>query len=232
LLADAGANVFMPDRRGSGLNTIARGDTPNMQRWLDDLDEHAAWVRREFGAQRVDVVGVSWGGKLAMAWADAHPQSVGRVLLIAPGVFPRVRVSLLRKLQVGASLLTDSTHRYPIPLNDARLFTMNPAGRAFIDGDRAKLSDATARFFYCSTKLDAALARIATRGFRSRVDLVLAGNDRIIRNDLTRNWIERIAYSERNFGIHEFAAASHTLEFESSIASFESFLRGWIKTDD
>lgn len=226
-LAAAGMNVFMPDRRGSGLNSAARGDTPGMQRWLDDLDEHVAWMQRELGVDRIDILGVSWGGKLAMAWANAHADTVDRVLLIAPGIFPRVRISLLRKLQVGASLLTNAEQRYAIPLNDARLFTNNPAGRAFIDGDVAKLTEATARFFYYSTKLDALLARIAARSFRPRADLVLAGEDKIIRNDLTAAWIETISSSGQNHGIHEFPSASHTVEFETSIDAYERYLQGW-----
>ena len=94
LLADGENPVLMPDRRGSGLNQAARGDVPCFRRWLEDLDELSAWARSEFGIERFDVVGVSWGGKLAAAWALERPELVSRLLLIAPGLFPAVGVGL------------------------------------------------------------------------------------------------------------------------------------------
>lgn len=228
LLAETGTTVLLPDRRGSGLNHAARGDTPGMQRWLDDVTEHVDWLMAQTGARRIEIVAVSWGGKLAMAWAQRHPERVSRVLLIAPGLFPRVTISLLRKARIGLSLLGEPTQRYPIPLNDARLFTTNPDARAFIDADPLKLTDATARFFYHSAKLDVEIARIGHHEFTPRVDLVLAGDDKIIRNDATRTWLTEI--SAGNFGIREFTAASHTLEFESCPTEFDDYLRNWGKS--
>src|SRR5262245_32114866 len=63
ILAQDGSPVIVPDRRGSGLNREARGDTPSIERWLDDVDEIATWVEREFDITKLRIVGVSWGGK-------------------------------------------------------------------------------------------------------------------------------------------------------------------------
>src|SRR5438093_9066130 len=38
-LRDAGYAVWFLDRRGSGMNTVARGDTPSYGRLLDDVAE-------------------------------------------------------------------------------------------------------------------------------------------------------------------------------------------------
>ncbi|MBL8879361.1 MAG: alpha/beta fold hydrolase [Phycisphaerales bacterium] len=225
LLARDGASVLMPDRRGSGLNETARGDTPGLDRWLEDLTEHVAWLRRESGAARIDLVAVSWGGKPATIWAARNAHLVSRMLLIAPGIFPRVTISLISKARIGLALLGDPQRRYPIPLNDARLFTENPVAQGWVDADPLKLTDATARFFYHSARLDVALSRVADESVMARVDLALAGRDKIIRNDATVAWISRI--SRGDFGIREFAEASHTLEFESQPDEFESFLVKW-----
>jgi len=224
-VARAGGPVLLADRRGSGLNAAARGDTPAAERWLEDLDELADWAGREWGVQRCAVVGVSWGGKLALAWALRRPGRAGRLLLIAPGVFAAVDVGLLARLRIGAALLTCPRREFPIPLDDPALFTDNPDGRAFIAADPLKLTRATARFLYESARLDRLLRRAAPRSLQTDTTLVLAGRDRIIRNAPTTAWLRRVAAQAPR--VHEFPDAAHTLEFESDVASFGDVLRHW-----
>ena len=224
LLAQTGNPVLLPDRRGSGLNRQNRGDTPSAQRWLADIDELAAWLETRYGIERFSVVGVSWGGKLAIAWALRNNERVERLLLVAPGVFPAVDLGIIGRLRVGWSLLFGGRRRFPIPLDDPRLFTDNPAGQAFINDDPLKLTHATARFLYQSSKLDRQLAKAATGSLRVPVALALAARDRIIRNSLTEQWLRRLA--AQPVAVRVFPAA-HTLEFEESVATFEGFIRQW-----
>lgn len=224
-LAEAGHVVLLPDRRGSGLNSAARGDTPAAQRWLDDLDELAAWAQAELGVSRLGVVGVSWGGKTAVAWALRRPELVGRVLLIAPGLFPRVDVGLAGRLRIGVSLLTRPQREVPIPLDDPALFTDNPVARAFIADDSLKLTQATARFFYESSRLDRKLVRAARGALQAETTLILAGRDQIIRNAATVRWLKHLA--ARSPQIHTFPEAAHTLEFEADVGPFEHVLVQW-----
>lgn len=225
LLAKTGGAVILPDRRGSGLNPEARGDTPAAERWLADLDELADWTAREFGVPRLDVVGVSWGGKLAAAWAVRRPQFVTRLLLIAPGISPIVDLPLRVKFRVAVSLLFGPEQRYDIPLNDPALFTDDAAGRRFIADDPLKLTRVSARFLYCSRALDRALHRAPARSFTVPIALVLAGRDRIICNERTEAWVRRVA-SEPPV-IVQFTEAAHTLEFEAEAAAFADWLSGW-----
>lgn len=228
LLASGGAPVLLPDRRGSGLNAAARGDTPAAQRWLDDLDELADWAATEFGVRRCAVVGVSWGGKLALAWALQRPQRVSRLLLIAPGLFPAVDVTLLTRLRIGLALLTAPRRPFGIPLDDPALFTDSPEGRAFIAGDPLKLTQATARFFYESARLDRQLARTPAGTLQPPVRLLLAGRDRIICNESTVAWLRRIAIQRPE--IHSDPDAAHTLEFELERTTLEEQLTLWLRT--
>ncbi len=227
-LAQAGVPVLLADRRGSGLNGAARGDAPAAERWLDDLDELADWAGREWQVQRFAVVGVSWGGKLAVAWALRRPERVARLLLIAPGLFPAVDVGLRVRLRIGAALLTHPEREFPIPLNDPALFTDDPAGRAFIAADPLKLTRATARFLYESARLDRALRRAAPRSLQTDTTLVLAGRDRIIRNARTTTWLRQVVVQP--ITVHDFPAAAHTLEFESDLVGFGEVLRRWAQT--
>jgi acylglycerol lipase len=227
-LAEGGQVVLLPDRRGSGLNQAARGDTPASQRWLDDLDELSDWARNKFGVERFGVVGVSWGGKTAVAWALRRPEHVARVLLIAPGLFPQVDVGLAGRLRIGMSLMRHPQREFPIPLDDPALFTDDPAGRAFIANDPLKLTHATARFFYESSRLDRMLVRAERGSLQAETTLILAGRERIIRNAPTVKWLERLA--ARPPRIHTLPSAAHTLEFEADVEPFDRLLQQWAST--
>ena len=225
LLAEQGCAVILPDRRGSGLNDAARGDVPSVERWLSDIDELAAWGQREFSAARVDLVGVSWGAKLALAWALRHKDGPRRLLLVGPGLFPAVDVGLWTRARIGLSLLAGGDRTYAIPLDDPNLFTDNPAGQDFIAGDRLKLTRATARFFWHSRRLDQRLLRAPDRALRDKTTLVLAERDRIIRNRPTEARIRRVMAEQLQ--VVTFPEAFHTLEFSADPAGFREVVAGW-----
>lgn len=226
LLAKQGCVVILPDRRGSGLNSVARGDTPSAERWLADVDELAAWAQDELGVGRFDLVGVSWGGKLALAWALQNAAQVRRLLLIGPGLFPAVDISARTRLQVGLSLLAGGGRMFAIPLDDPALFTDNPVGREFIASDPLKLTQATARFFWASRRLDRRLLRTPAGALEAPTTLVLAGRDQIIRNRPTKAWIERV--TDGNAQVATFAKSAHTLEFSADRAPLSDLIGAWV----
>jgi len=226
LLAASGHLVLLPDRRGSGLNDAARGDTPAARRWLDDLDDLAAWAAHEFGVRRFGVVGVSWGGKVAVAWTLRRAERVERLLLIAPGLFPAVDIGFGTKLRVAMCVLARRSTRFEVPLNDPALFTDNPAGRQFIACDPLKLESVTARFLYRSRQLDRPLQRDPRGALQPPLTLFLAERDRIIRNDATQAWARRVAGPTAPIAM--FPGAAHTLEFEPDPLLFAERLRHWV----
>jgi alpha-beta hydrolase superfamily lysophospholipase len=171
------------------------------------------------------VVAVSWGAKLAIAWAMQRPQWVSHLLLAAPGLFPQVDVSITTKVQIGLACAMRPAAMFPIPLNDPALFTENPAGRRFIRDDSLKLTQATARFLKCSRDLDVLLGRTKSATLSAQTALFLAEGDRIIRNDRTEAWVTRVSAAAPR--VTRFPAASHTLEFEYDIGPFEAAVRAW-----
>src|SRR5262245_17819351 len=228
VLAASGAAVVLPDRRGSGLNTAARGDIPTLERWNQDVDELAEWALREFSAKRLGIVGVSWGGKTAVSLAVRRPEIVSNLLLVTPGIFPAVDVGLGGRLAIAKSLLTGGSAEHPIPLGDAALFTDNPAGRAYIVQDSLKLERATARFLYHSAKFDKRLRRLRPGALGVPTILALSEYDQIIRNRPTLNWVERVCGTDMNTVLFERQA--HTLEFADDAQSYRKLLEGWIAT--
>jgi alpha-beta hydrolase superfamily lysophospholipase len=226
-LAEAGFDVLLADRRGSGLNQQKRGDVDDFQRWLDDQIELVDLLRDKTGEKRVHLMGVSWGGKLVMGLAKRVPEKIASLTLIAPGIFPAVDVSAWEKVQIGLAAAVRSKKTFPIPLNEPELFTENPVRQAFIRDDELKLPRVTGNFLYQSRRLDFFVRQMPCR-LTIPMKLFLAGREKIIDNQATLNYFRGL----RSGGVKEWAyypQASHTLEFEADNRNFLSDLREWME---
>jgi alpha-beta hydrolase superfamily lysophospholipase len=226
-LAEQGVAVYQVERRGSGTDRLhERGHVDRAETWLEDVAAAAEWARRETGAASVHLVGVSWGGKLALACAAHRPDLYRSLLLAAPGLCPRVDPTLAVKVRVARCLLVGRPlTRFPIPLGDPRLFTENPERLRFIAGDPLSLHEVTARFMYESRRLDG-LARQAARAVRLPLFLALAEKDRIIDNAATRTLVEAMPAPRRR--VRLYPGACHTLEFEPDPQAYLCDLAAWI----
>lgn len=224
VLASCGRCVILPDRRGSGLNEAGRGDVSAARVWLDDAQD--ALAATGFGQSAVDLVAVSWGARPALAWALREPERVRRVLLIAPGIFPRVDVGFATRARIGWSLLTSPRRMFDIPLADPALFTDSRAGQEFIAADALALRRATARFLYFSDRLGARLRRLCQRVLRWPIAVMQARHDRIIDNPATTAWLSRVAVRPE---VAWFPNHAHTIEFSDDREFYESELRAWAR---
>ena len=187
LAADAlrlqGFDVYCLDRRGSGLNRENRGFpsgyVDDYATLLADISAFIAPLRQRY--QRVFLVGLSWGGKLALSYGLAHPQDVDGLVLITPGLRAKVDVSFTNKLKIALLSPLNPGARVPVPIQP-EMFTTTPLYLDYIRGDPLRLTSATVRFFWQSHRLDKYVdSNIA--GNRLPVQLFLAGKDTIIDND-------------------------------------------------
>jgi len=226
-LAEAGVAVYQVERRGSGIDRAhERGHVDRAETWLDDVAAAAELARAETAVGAVHLVGVSWGGKLALACAAHRPALYRSLILAAPGIVPLVDVTLATKLRVGQSLLVGrSRRRFPIPLADPHLFTENPDRVRYVAEDPLSLREVTARFLFESGRLDR-LARRAAASVRLPTFLALAECDRIIHNAATRALVEAMPAVRRR--IVTYAGAHHTLEFEPSPEAYFRDLVSWV----
>lgn len=217
--AQAGYEVVFLDRRGSGRNEQNRGDTPSFRRLLLDLAELLQAERNP--GQRTYLLAISWGGKLAVALERYRPGLTDGLLLVTPGLCPRITPRFQDKLRILWSRLTGPTRLFPIPLDDPDLFTGDPTWQAFIRADPLSLHQATARFLVESARLDAYL-RWCPRAVKVPVLLLLAGQDRIIDNDRTREYVGRFGTEEQT--VLEYPTSHHTLEFEAPAEQTPAFV--------
>ncbi len=156
------------------------------------------------------LLGISWGGKPAVALQRRHPGLVDALALLCPGFRSRVGPSLRQRLGILWTRIRQPDRLLPIPLADPELFTATPRWLEFLRNDPLALHQATARFLVESARLDGYL-RFAVRQVRVPVLLQLAGRDRIIDNAGTRKFAARFPTV---LEIHEYPDAHHTLEFE------------------
>ena len=134
-LARVGFDVHVYDMVGTGRSSRLvdpRGYT--LERDVADLEE----IRRKIGAKEVILIGHSYGGTLAAAYAASHPERVARMVLSFPGdpsptaggASMLFRLTTKEKLGVYALLLP------PRPLLAYSLLQVNPeAAHSFAEDE-------------------------------------------------------------------------------------------------
>ncbi len=228
-IAEAGLAVLLPDRRGSGRNEVDRGHVPSARRLFRDASDCLDELHVRTGFSRFHVVGVSWGGKLALALMRYLPTRITSLTLVAPGLFPRVDLPLAQKIRVGLSSIMARRALFPIPLDEASLFTGNPARRQFIENDSLRLRRVTASFLLASWRLDRCARAAARRRRDCPLRVFLAGQDRIIDSERTKAFVRRLRWAARE--ITEYQHAHHTLEFEPDPEPYLADLVDWLITN-
>lgn len=220
-LAEAGYIVSYLDRRGSGMNWKQRGDAPSYRRLLDDVREFIAADGLEVP---VTLIATSWAGKLGVLLAAEAKPVMDRLVLVAPGLFPQVKPPFKVRLGVAVAKFSQPGKLFPIPLDDAELFTYEPHWQYFLRSDPLSIHHASARLLVESFWLDKAVGRVQRLAAIPTL-LLLAGKDRIIRNDVTRSWLQQVSPESM---VLEFPEAHHTLEFERDTVWLEQLV-GWLQ---
>ena len=224
-LAESGFEVFFLDRRGSGLNTAHRGDAPSFRRLLDDVAEFVQNLRTERGYLPIVLCGISWGGKLAAGIPYRKPGLVDGLVLLCPGLVPKVAPPFASRMRIAIARLLRPWKFFPIPLNEPDLFTASVEWQKFIAEEPHGLRQATARFLFGSFSLDIYLKRAAKR-VNVPTLLMLGERDRIISNPETRRYAGRF---DTATSIIDYPGAHHTLEFEAESHPWLGDLIGWIE---
>ncbi len=108
-LADAGHTVYQVTRRGSGDNTEKRGHAPGVGSLYSDINICICQILIRENVKKVHLVGVSWGGKLAAAYASkkgACRKRIASITLLAPGIASQVDAPLATMLGVALCMLS------------------------------------------------------------------------------------------------------------------------------
>jgi alpha-beta hydrolase superfamily lysophospholipase len=216
--------IHFLDRRGSGLNAADRGDVDGMWTWLDDVEGYLDGL--PVGLPRI-LLGISWGGKLAVAVARHRPQSIDGLALLCPGLFAKKGANRLQRLALAlAGRLGLQACRVSVPLADPALFAFSPYWQAYVQNDPFTLRKVTVRLALA----DLELSRFATETaeqISAATLLMLAGRDCIIDNRRVGAFVERIGSSDTK--VITYRDAPHTLEFQDDPATYLEDLCQWAR---
>jgi alpha-beta hydrolase superfamily lysophospholipase len=221
-LAQAGCEVHFLDRRGSGLNLAARGDVPDYRTWLTDVEAYLDALPKD--APKL-LLGISWGGKFVPALAAQRPDLIAGAGMICPGLYARQQPNVVQRLALQtANAMRLQSQQIAIPLKDPALFTDSPAWQDYIARDPLTLRRVTVRFALEDRRLTL-LARDAAERIHVPVLLMLAGRERIVDNERTRAFFERMASANKS--LIEYPDAGHTFEFDRCAPDYLRDLRDW-----
>ncbi len=84
--ADAGYFVVFYDQRGSGLSQRHNAEVFTVQMFIDDLNAVIEYYRAD-PAQKIVLVGHSWGAMLAAGYVNRYPEKIAGLILTEPGGF-------------------------------------------------------------------------------------------------------------------------------------------------
>lgn len=242
--AHQGWLILAPDRRGSGLNSTHRGDVQHADRWLFDI---SAWInlarslttgslRQSFHDRSVKLfqpqivlAGLSWGGRLAAAYASLWPEKISACMLLYPGICPRIEPNRLQKLLLKFVQSTSMGRKLKeIPGLEPERFTRNISAQEFIARDSLALREATLRFFWHHHQL----GPLALQGLshpQRPVFLALAGQDQIIDSHRTQALFQKeLQHSPLPHELRWYAEAAHTIEFEPCHTLFLEQSTNWL----
>jgi alpha-beta hydrolase superfamily lysophospholipase len=222
-LNSVGFEVHFLDRRGSGVNLDGRGDVDRYETWIDDVAQYLEQIGK---SRPVVLCGISWGGRLATAFARQHPGMIDGLALLCPGLYSHFEPRMLQRLTLAGPLPKRVKSRHvKIPLIHAPLFTDTPRWREYIAHDPLTLRQVTVRFAQADRRL-LKLARQSAPFVRAPTLLMLGGRDRIVANLPTRAFLKRSAAVHKT--LIEYPNGAHTLEFEADPERYFSDLADWI----
>lgn len=202
---EAGFRVVGADRRGTGANTVARGDAPDADTVVDDAVRIIAVERLE--DRPLVLFAWCWGSVLALNVVAKI--DVDGLVLVTPGLFPTAEVSKNAKdADAEAAGAAEDVACVAAPITD-EMFTTGPHLDDFIRQDEHRLRTITPRFAKIIRRL-AMLAAARLRKLEVPVLAVLATNDAATDNTKARAALEKLA----NVRIVELESA-HGMQFDA-----------------
>ncbi len=227
-LCGRGFSVYCMDRRGSGLNQddagFVSGHIDSADILLDDVDGFIQHLRKRH--ESVFIIGLSWGGKLALAHAVSRLNSPDALILITPGLVAQVSLPLSIRLNILASAFARPTRKFPIPITPD-MFTHDPFFQERIKQDPLRLRYVSARFYLESLRLDRQLRRCIGI-LKTPVMSVFAQEDIIIDNEKSCELLNQALGADRHIICYEDQL--HSIQFDAPVRLVEDIIK-WLQEE-
>ncbi|MCB1196024.1 alpha/beta fold hydrolase [bacterium] len=225
--AQRGYRVIFIDRRGSGLNTVKRGDTPSWQILIRDVESVIGYFNTPLP---ITLLAISWGAKLAVLIAHCPYPWLSKIVLLTPAICARVGYSKQEKIQIARAVFSRrAEHMFPVPIPGPSYFTHTKKWQDYIAADPNTLTTCTARFLYETNHINRLIH--APHPIQYPAFMLLAGDDKIVDNGRMRAYFSRYFSSPYNH-CKMYEGCAHTLEFDNAELRFVDDIIGWIEFPD
>jgi 2-dehydropantoate 2-reductase len=210
LLAAGGVDVWALDRRGAGLSAEAGPFVGSFETYWHDYRDLAIELRRDY--ERVHLVALSWGGRLAVLLAGRDPDFFDTVAFLTPGFRPKVGYSLKEKWRIHQASWRRPQELFDLPI-DPEMFTEKAEALEYIRNDPLRTRRVPARFLRDMPALGKLVWKLAPR-VTSPAAMYLAEKESIIDARYARKVMRRLRVRPERKRVRTFHAAKHALVFE------------------
>lgn len=209
-LAAQGLSTLAFDRSGWGRSGGPRGVLSSLATALAEVD--AARRRLATTHRRVHLVGLSWGGLLAVGAREANLDAWSSVTLISPALFPRRRPRPRVVWDIVKALIVGRAERLsPLPIAPED-FAFAPPLVERVRADALRTLTASAGFWAATVILLGRARRTFHRCPTPPTQVLLAEHDPLIDTDRTRQLAE-----SRGAAVSTFAGTRHSLVLEDPV---------------
>ena len=223
-LAANNFTIYGIDRRGSGMNTDSRGDIENYNTFFDDIEDAVNFVKSQHPGEQVYLMGICWGGLLAVNYVSDRRPAVNGLILLSPAIYRKIDFSFCKTQVAKICQKINPAMRFNIPIKD-EMFTDNLKYKEFIGNDSMRLRTLTVRFFSQIVKMEKDFSEK-----NHKIDLpvlvLLAGHDDIVDNEKVKEWFSRITSTDKD--LREFPDFYHVMPFENEKSSLANYISDWI----
>ncbi len=192
-LAARGLGAVAYDRCGWGASDGERGRLDAPQQALAELALVRAAV---FGDRGPHLVGLSWGGLLALAARLASPGAFASLTLLVPAIFPRRRVAASAKVKAALAgipaLRTLLPLKVKLPIED-RDFSQGSEALAFVGQDPLRVREVHAGFLLTTYRMQLEVRGAAQ--VEKPATLLLAAEDALIDGPKTERFARALGLS-------------------------------------
>jgi alpha-beta hydrolase superfamily lysophospholipase len=238
LLHEHGFSVYVPDRRGAGLNSHQRGHLSSFKLFLADIEHLLHHMQSQHPASPIVLFGNCWGAKAAAVIGaknykpvtGASLPEIATIILTCPALFTKVDFSLGTKAGIGCDVIFGGERQMreiAIPIS-VEMFTDNRDFIKYIQADQLRLKAATSRFYFENFLLSLK-ARFAAKRIKVPLLLVQTDNDQIVDLKKVEDWFEKVGSQQKTMRV--FANASHSIDFDQRcFAEYVSLLVDWLNS--
>jgi len=203
------------DRRGAGMNNLARGDSPSEFALIQDLEAIVNWTKTL--NIPLHLCGFCWGSCYVVNYLIQSSARISSVIHIAPSLFQSKWI-LQRPFEIGDA--SEATEEPVMPIDQ---FTDGPLYQTYIKPDPLRLRAVSLRMNRCMQSFSQGIWMKFLR-LKQPCLMLIGKKDTVVDNEATLQLFNRLKVDPKAI---YFLDAHHGIQFEQADATVSAIV-DWI----